>query len=200
MNQPESFLIDIIDIGDIDMSRVTKQCKQIIEDFKQNSTGQDLTSPYSITLTSNDFRDNPEEPVLYSKVHNTGYFDRPHQAHLLQIYESTPLAMLASKLPFAYSIIRLSVLPPNTIIGMHTDESCHAQLAIYTNQDAFVAARSGETVHVPVDGRLYIISTTTPHTAFNAAQEERVHLSVSIFDDEYVRILKNAQEMQEKQQ
>jgi aspartyl/asparaginyl beta-hydroxylase (cupin superfamily) len=86
--------------------------------------------------------------------------------------------------------MRLSVLPASTIITMHTDASCHAQLAITTNEDCFVAARTGETRHVPVDGKLYIISTTLPHTAFNASEQERIHLSISIYDEDYIKMLK----------
>lgn len=191
MNASEPFLISIIDLG-VDSNPIVDDCLQIVEEFKKIEAGKkDLTKPYSIVLTENPGVDETAgELVSYSEVHNKRYFDRNNEAHLKDIYRDTALRELVSKLPFPFSIMRLSVLPPNTIISMHTDASCHAQLAISTNEDCFVAARSGETKHVPVDSKLYVISTTLPHTAFNASSEERVHLSISIFDEDYVKMLK----------
>ena len=185
-----SFLITTIDAA-IDIDTVVIDCLKIVEDFKSTQEAN-LTSPYSIVLTENPgFNEAAGALVLYKQIHNTQYFDRKNEASLLPVYAQTSLAQLVKQLPFPFSIIRLSVLPPNTIISMHTDAACHAQLAIETNEDCFVCSREGEMKHVPVDGKLYIISTNTPHTAFNASSEERTHLSISIFDEDYVELLKN---------
>jgi len=190
MDKAERFLIDIIGL-DIDVNPIVKDCQKIVEDFKKAEDNKDLTKPYSIVLTENPgVEETAGELVSYSDIHNKKYFDRTNEAHLKDIYQTTSLAGLVEKLPFPFSIMRLSVLPPSTIISMHTDASCHAQLAITTNEDCFVAARTGETRHVPVDGKLYVISTTLPHTAFNASSEERIHLSISIYDEDYVKMLK----------
>lgn len=185
-----SFLIATIDLG-IPIDPIISDCKAIVEKFKATTT-EDISAPYSIVLTKNpDFEETAGELVGYKKIHNTQYFDRQNEAQLLPDYAATSLTSLVKVLPFPFSIIRLSVLPPNTIISMHTDASCHAQLAITTNEDCFVGARTAEIKHVPVDGHLYIISTTTPHTAFNASQDERIHLSISIFDKDYIKLLRN---------
>lgn len=85
-------------------------------------------------------------------------------------------------LPFKFSIMRLSVLPPATIIRMHQDLAPHAQLAIDTNDECFVVCGNGQTKHVPVDGKVYVFSTTLTHTAFNASDGERIHLSMSVYN------------------
>lgn len=191
MNKTDPFLIAVIDLN-LDIEPIVKDCLRIVQEFKTiESTNKDLTKPYSIVLTENPGVDETSgELVSYSDTHNKSYFDRVNEAHLKNIYLNTGLESLVSKLPFPFSIMRLSILPPNTIISMHTDASCHAQLAITTNDDCFVAARSGETKYVPMDAKLYIISTTLPHTAFNASADERIHLSISIFDEDYVKLLR----------
>lgn len=186
----ESFLIAQIGLG-VDIASIIEDCKKIVEDYKNDARStHDLTRPYSITLTHNPGIDEAKgNLVSYADIHNQKYFDRTNQAVLQKAYDKTSLDKLVQGLPFPFSIIRISVLPPNTIIGMHTDNAAHAQLALVTNQDCFVAARTGETHHIPADGVLYVISTTLPHTAFNASDQERSHLSISIFDEDYVKLL-----------
>lgn len=186
----EPFLIAILDT-DIDIEPLVRETRKIVAAYKKNYSDKvDLTRPYTIVLTESEQDSKDGGLVSYDTVHDQAHFDRDKPAVLKAEYQKTAFKDLVAKLPFPFSIIRLSVLPPTTIIGMHTDESCHAQLAMYTNQDCFVAARSGETKHVPTDGKLYIISTTLPHMAFNSSQEERVHVSISIFDEDYTNLLK----------
>lgn len=192
MTKADTFLISIINL-DIAPEAIIKDCIKIVKEFKKNNKSKDLTRPYSIVLTNNPgIEESKGELVSYDEIHNKKYFDRNNEAFLMEVYSGTSLKDLVKKLPFPFSIMRLSILPPDSIISMHTDASCHAQLAITTNKDCFVAARTGETHHIPVDGQLYIISTTIPHTAFNASSDERIHLSVSIYDEDYVKILKSS--------
>lgn len=189
----EPFLIAKVKL-DVDIDAVVADCIRIIDDFKRSSRGKhDLTKPYSITLTHNPGLDESKGNLVnYSEIHNQKYFDRNNQATLQAQYADTSLGALVKALPFPFSIMRISVLPPSTIISMHTDNAAHAQLALATNEDCFVAARSGEAHHIPTDGSLYVISTTLPHTAFNASAKERSHLSISIFDNDYVELLRKA--------
>lgn len=187
----EPFLIAELPL-DIDIEPIIADCKRIIDDFKKSArSDHDLTKPYSIVLTYNPGTDEVKGNLVnYTDIHNQKYFDRKNQAYLQDAYSGTSLVGLIAALPFPFSIIRISVLPPNTIITMHTDDACHAQLAIDTNEDCFVAARTGEARHIPADGKLYVISTTLPHTAFNASSKERSHISISIFDEDYVKLLR----------
>lgn len=187
----EPFLIAEIKVN-IDIKSIIEDCKVIVKNHKKTAPDtQDLTRPYSITLTHNPgLEESKGNLVSYADIHNQRYFDRNNRAILQDEYAKTSLGKLVGILPFPFSIMRISVLPPSTIIGMHTDNAAHAQLALVTNRDCFVAARSGEAHHIPADGVLYVISTTLPHTAFNASEYERLHLSVSIFDEDYVRLLR----------
>ena len=192
MIHKEPFLITIISI-DIDIGSLVSDCLRIVDRYKSENHGAALREAYSIVLTQNpDIEETRGNLITYNDIHNTQYFDRRNQATLQSPYYGTSLDDLVKRLPFPFSIIRLSILPPSTIIAMHTDAACHAQLAITTDRDCFVAARSGETKHVPVDSQLYVFSTTLPHTAFNASSIERIHLSISIFDDDYIKLIKSA--------
>gem|GEM_PF-2059181 len=185
----EPFLIAVIKLN-IDVEPLATATKKIVSEYKSKYEGKiDFTKPFSIEMTSSG-NSRVNDIVNYEKVHNRAFFDRNNKATLQKKYTQTAFTGLIAKLPFPFSIIRLSVLPPCTIIKMHTDKACHAQLAMSTNQDCFVAARSGETKHVPADGNLYIISTTLPHMAYNASSEERTHISISIFDEDYTQLLK----------
>lgn len=197
LNTGEPFLITKIKL-DIDINFIIDDCKAIIQDYKNTAHGtHDLTKPYSITLTHNPgLEESKGNLVSYADIHKQRYFDRNNQAILQNKFAKTTLANLIDALPFPFSIVRISVLPPNSIIGMHTDSAAHAQLALVTNQDCFVAARNGEAHHLPADGILYVISTTLPHTAFNASEYERSHLSISIFDEDYVNLLKENHSIQ----
>lgn len=192
MNNNEPFLITSMKI-DIDLEEVIQECTKIVDQYKAANPETNLKQAFSIILTENPgVLESRGNIIAYEDIHNTQYFDRENEAVLQPVYKETILSDLVSKLPFPFSIIRLSVLPPSSVIAMHTDAACHAQLAITTNQDCFVAARSGETKHVPVDSRLYVFSTTLPHTAFNASLEERIHMSISIFNDDYSKLLVSA--------
>lgn len=192
MSKAEPFLITVLPI-DIDVDLLVSDCLQIVDRYKMDNQAKNLREAYSIVLTQNpDVEETHGNIVSYKDIHNTQYFDRYNQAILQPAYDDTSLKALVMQLPFPFSIIRLSVLPPSTIIAMHTDAACHAQLAITTNEDCFVAARSGAMEHVAVDSKLYVFSTTLAHTAFNASNEDRVHLSISIFDHDYVKLLRSA--------
>jgi len=87
-------------------------------------------------------------------------------------------------LPFRVGRMRIMILPPLTVYGMHRDATQRAHLAVVTNPDCWLVARSGESFHVPDDGRVYVAETREEHTAFNAGSTERVHLAISVVDTE----------------
>lgn len=184
----KDFLQDVIDAG-IDMGRLKHDCLMLIKEFKARTLQDDpdfnFTRPYSILLTEAPEGKADEKGLIkYDELNEGGFFDRDSRAILKVDYESTYLSVLVDRLPFKFSIIRLSVLPPTTIIRMHKDLSPHAQLAIETNEESFVVCGNGETCQVPEDGRIYVFSTTLSHTAFNASDKERVHLSISVYRGE----------------
>lgn len=87
-------------------------------------------------------------------------------------------------LPFQAGRVRLMMLPPLKIYKMHRDATKRAHIAIVTNPDCRLVFRSGQTAHVPADGRLYVADTREFHTAYNAGDSERVHLAISMAETE----------------
>jgi hypothetical protein len=88
------------------------------------------------------------------------------------------------RMPFRVGRMRLNLLPPKVVFPMHRDSAPRAHVALITNPDCFLVAETPEIHHVPNDGNIYIFDTTLPHTAFNASQEARVHLTMSLSDFE----------------
>jgi len=101
-----------------------------------------------------------------------------------EAFRDTYFWSVYEQLPFAVGRMRLMVLPPLTVYGMHRDGSRRAHIAITSNPCCRLVAGSGVTAHIPVDGRMYVVDTLTEHTAFNAGTTERVHLVMSLADTE----------------
>lgn len=80
--------------------------------------------------------------------------------------------------------VRLMVLPPRTVYGMHRDGTMRAHIPICTNVDCRLVSREGVTAHLPADGHVYVVDTGAEHTAYNAGDSERVHLVMSMADAE----------------
>lgn len=91
-------------------------------------------------------------------------------------------------LPFRVGRARLMVLPPLTVYNMHSDSAPRAHFALTTNPGCWLISQTGKAHHVPADGSLYVFDTTRPHTALNASQLTRVHLTLSMADFEIPRV------------
>ncbi len=89
--------------------------------------------------------------------------------------------------PFRVGRMRLITLDPADIYHMHTDSTRKAHVAVETNEDCRLLFRTGQTYRVPLDGRVHLIDTRTPHSAYNAGEQSRVHLVLSVLDAAEVR-------------
>ncbi len=85
--------------------------------------------------------------------------------------------------PFRVGRMRLITLDPVDIYHMHVDATRKAHVAVETDEDCRLLFRTGFTYHVPTDGRVHVLDTRTPHSAYNAGAAPRVHLVMSILDD-----------------
>jgi len=174
------FLEKVIPLN-LAIESLVDDCMKIVDEHKSSDSSLNIAMPYSILLTEHVALPKGSDAIQYARLNQGGFFDLKTQAKLLPQYnEIKSLKELCDSIPFAFSAVRLSVLPPSTIIKMHQDKAAHAQLAITTNDDSFVISRRGEMVHVPVDGNIYIFSTTIHHTALNASDVERIHMSISV--------------------
>jgi hypothetical protein len=89
-----------------------------------------------------------------------------------------------NKLGFRAGRMRLQLLPPLTVFPMHRDSAPRAHMAVRTDSRCFLTSGKGESHHVPADGRLYVFNTRDEHTAYNAGDLHRVHLTVALADEE----------------
>ncbi len=99
-----------------------------------------------------------------------------------QALEDTYFHHIYQSLPFRTGRVRLVTLSPGDLYHMHSDASRVAHLAITTNEDSRFLYRSGGTHHVPVDGRIRVFNTRLPHSAYNAGQTDRIHLTMTVVE------------------
>jgi hypothetical protein len=97
-----------------------------------------------------------------------------------KVFEDTYFFEIYRALPFFPGRMRLMILPPLKIYGMHRDATKRAHIAIVTNPDCRITFRNGDSFHIPADGRVYVADTRSLHTAYNAGHCERVHLAISM--------------------
>jgi hypothetical protein len=96
--------------------------------------------------------------------------------------DGTYFRQVYDALPFTCGRMRIMLLPPLTIYKMHVDSSRRAHLALRTNEDARLVFRDGFTYHVPRDGKVHVLDTTVPHSAYNAGLQDRYHLAISVVE------------------
>ena len=94
-------------------------------------------------------------------------------------YESTIFETIINDLNAVRS--RFMVISEHRTYSIHQDKSPRYHLALETNSDAHFlfpsadGSRIADLYHVPVDGHVYWVDTTTPHTFINAGPD-RTHL------------------------
>lgn len=70
---------------------------------------------------------------------------------------------------------RIMTLMPKSCYSYHHDYSKRLHIPLITNDKCFLIVNK-EVIHLPADGKVYIVDTTLPHTAVNASFEPRTHL------------------------
>lgn len=103
-------------------------------------------------------------------------------------FKDTGFYDIYQQMPFRIGRMRLNLLPPLTVFAQHLDSAPRAHVALQTNDACYLIggpAGEAEAHHVPADGNVYVFDTTLPHTAFNASRQDRMHLTMSLADEEY---------------
>jgi len=86
-------------------------------------------------------------------------------------------------LPYTNSVIsslgmyrtRVMLLSPKTCYTYHQDLCKRIHIPLITNTNCFIIVDK-EVIHLPADGKHYVVDTTKPHTAVNASREKRIHI------------------------
>lgn len=177
------FLLHIIKTG-FNMEDLVRDCQALVSRYSIRSTPRaDGSTLRSISLTH---RPNAEEPVYDG---NNTQFDPKTNARLFEerdfsIFNNemkhTVFYEIYKSMPFKVGRMRLNLLTPLTVFAMHRDSAPRAHIAIVTNPYCFLACGSGEGYHIPADGNVYVFDTTAPHTAYNASNIDRFHLTMSL--------------------
>lgn len=86
--------------------------------------------------------------------------------------------------PFKVARMRLMRMPPRKCLSIHDDTGPRYHIAIKTNPSSYLFfPETKEVFQIPLDGHLYHMDATRPHTAFNAdLNEDRIHLVFSDFN------------------
>ncbi len=80
--------------------------------------------------------------------------------------------------------IRLMYLPPKTCYSLHFDATVRYHIALETNPAAFLIFKNDLPAHIPSDGFVYFADTREWHSAMNGGDEGRLHLVISLFNEE----------------
>ena len=98
-------------------------------------------------------------------------------------YKETDFSIFIFDLPYINSILsdlnmyrtRVMNLKPKTCYTYHKDLSKRIHIPIETNESCFMIIDK-QIFHYPADGNYYTIDTTQFHTAFNASNNDRIHI------------------------
>jgi hypothetical protein len=70
---------------------------------------------------------------------------------------------------------RVMRLRSKTCYSYHKDPTQRIHIPLITNESCFILL-DREAIHLPADGRHFIVDTTRMHTAINASWTDRIHL------------------------
>lgn len=80
--------------------------------------------------------------------------------------------------------MRLLLLPPRTCYSFHFDKTKRYHISLETNEHAFLVFRDEAPIHIPADGFAYLADTREWHTAVNSGNTARLHLVISLANDQ----------------
>lgn len=88
-------------------------------------------------------------------------------------------------LPYKVYRTRVMVMAPRTCYSIHKDDSPRLHIALLTTQQSrFIFLTPPEIVHIPRDGYVWQVDTREQHTAINGSLQYRVHLIMSLDNNE----------------
>jgi hypothetical protein len=181
------FLVAVIP-ADFNPGRLLYEYNSIVsKNAVRHSPRADGSTLRSISLTH---RPGAKEPLYdgnntqYNPATNEKLFLEGDFSVFNREFEGTVFHEIYQRMPFRIGRMRFNQLPPLTVFTMHQDSAPRAHIVLSTNPNCFLMSGDGQAHNVPADGNVHVFDTTMPHTAFNASQENRVHLTMSLVDEE----------------
>lgn len=90
---------------------------------------------------------------------------------------------LQNVLPVQLGRARLMRLKSRSCYSIHQDSEIRLHIAIHTHSQAFLLIQPAGLVHIPSDGKVYLVNTTHFHTALNGGLAERIHFVINVLPD-----------------
>ncbi len=181
------FLLGALLVG-VDIEKLLADYQSTLGQYALKASPRaDGSTLRSISLTH---RPNASDPLYdgnntqYDPATNRKLFLESDFTVFNEGFRKTAFYNLYKALPFRVGRMRLNLLPALTVFNMHRDSAPRGHIALITNPDCFLASGDGQAVHIPPDGNVYLFDTTLPHTAFNSSRLDRLHLTMSLADEE----------------
>jgi hypothetical protein len=185
--EQQRFLVEVVK-ANFDPRKLLAEYHNIVKRHAiRESLRKDGSTLRSISLTH---RPGASEPLYdgnntqYDPATDTKLFLESDFTEFNEAFRKTSFYEIYCGVPFRVGRMRLNLLPPLTVFAMHRDSAPRAHVALDTNKDCFLTSGDGQAHHVPADGNVYVFDTTLPHTALNASGVERIHLTMSLAEEE----------------
>jgi hypothetical protein len=178
-------LLDVIDHLQFDHDRIAEAYQQITERVPVTDPANPAGRLRRLGLTHRkDAVDTWHDAGngQFNQATGAKNFEESEFSYFNEAAQDTYFFHIYQSLPFQVGRMRLVALEPSEIYHMHTDASRVAHIAIKTNVDCRLLFRSGDTFHVPTDGRVHLFNTRVHHSAYNAGGDTRIHLTMTLVE------------------
>ena len=128
-------------------------------------------------------RSNAKPEFSDSSDDNSGMFPREClNGYMLEIAQEIERQVKVKKLV-------VSILTPGTVLHTHQDapDKFRFHIALQTNNDAYWII-DGERVQIPVDGWVYIVNTSYPHSLYNEGIEPSIKVYGKIYTEDVLKL------------
>ena len=107
-----------------------------------------------------------------------------HFTELDELCRGTYIEEVYHTLPYKIGRLRLMRVPSRRCYSIHQDSSMRLHLPLVTNPGALMLFPDDDKiVHLPADGRVFLIDTTRRHSAMNGGMDDRYHLVGALHEE-----------------
>jgi hypothetical protein len=163
-----------------DVARLWNDCRSIIETWGWGELGQ-------IGLTHQPGVIDPVRQIFNgvgSLSRISPALQERHFTDLNEVCYGTYIEEVYRSLPYKIGRFRLMRVQPRRCYSIHCDSSMRLHLPLITNPSALMLfPDDNKILHLPADGRIFLIDTTRRHSAMNGGLEDRYHLVGALHEE-----------------
>jgi hypothetical protein len=177
----------------IDVNQFLNSLEMMSETFGPPVMQDDAFGGYSLQSQTGDWKDGFE--FAYSYIRNTGNGNsigrEPHEYNkrtaVCEKYFSDYIDKL-EELNFYPRRTRLTLVKAGSEMTWHQDAPMGSycvrlHLALVTNSEVAFQTKDNDNVHIPRDGYLYALDTSTMHRSVNYGSTDRWHIISEVWDE-----------------